>query len=117
VYPQANAYPCAYYLKKNRLVIVPPPDNTYTLRLDYTYLLPELEQDVDVSPIPIQYHEYVCLLAAITGFLKDDRNPSSLLAKKQWYEEAFKRDAEDRKVDSPRQVVITKDADYWMGVY
>jgi hypothetical protein len=112
-----NAFPISYYIKKNRIVLVPPSDTAYTLRLDYTYLLGELSADSDESQIPIQYHEYVCLLGAITGFLKDDRNPSSLLAKKAWYEAMFKQDAEDRKVDSPREVVVTRQDGFWGGYY
>lgn len=116
-FPTSNDYPATYYIKKNRLVMVPPPDNTYTIRLDYTYRLAELVNNYDVSEIPIQYHEYVVLLAAIDGFLKDDRSPSSLLAKKTWYEDLFKKDAEDRKIDAPRQVVVTKDDEYVYGMY
>lgn len=110
---QSPAFPAAYYLKSNQLILVPVPDSTYTLRMDYTFRLADMVLDGDVSDIPEQYHEYIALLAAISGFLKDDRNPSSLLAKKQWYEELFKRDSEDRKVDAPREVISTKD-DYFM---
>lgn len=114
---QNSSFPAAYYLKSNQMILVPPPDSTYTIRIDYTFRLSDMVNDNDVSLIPEQYHEYMAILATISGFLKDDRNPSSLLAKKMWYEELFKRDAEDRKVDAPREVVTTKDDMIHYGMF
>lgn len=116
-FTRTNAYPSVYYLRRNRLVLVSPPDNTYTLRIDYTYRLAELVNDSDTSEIETQYHEYLTILAAIDGFLKDDRAATQLIAKKQWYEKLFEEDAEDRKVDTPRHVIMMDDDIGGGGLY
>lgn len=104
-YPTDNSESLSYYIRKNKLILVPPPDTAYPLRLTYSYRVTDMTLDTDVPDVPEQYHEMIALLAAYDGFIKDDRVPSTLIAKIDDYKERLKRDADERTVDTPRQVV------------
>jgi len=99
--------PVSYYIKKNNLVLFPKPDNAYTLRLNYLYRVTELTNDNQQVDAPEQYHEFVAVMAALDCFIKDGRDISALLNKKNDYMEMMKRDAQDVTLDSPRMVVET----------
>lgn len=103
----ATGMPCAYYIKKDRITLSPCPDNQYLLRIYYSPLVQDLGADSDVPDVPEQYMEYVALLAAFNGFIKDDRAPTNLLAKKSEFEKLLKEMSEDRTQDASRSVVQT----------
>lgn len=107
----ANGTPQAYYIKKDRVTVSPPPQQGYTMRLYYSPRVVDLTGDSDTPDVPEQYMEYLAILAAYDGFIKDDRSPEILLAKKTKYEELFKQMAVDRVQDSSRQIVQTQDYD------
>lgn len=102
-----SSTPSGYFFKKNRLVLCPIPDAVYTMKLWYTYKVVDLVQDTDIPDVPEQFHEFITLLAAKDGFIKDSRDPSNLNAKIEMYEKWLLRDAEERAEDAPRQVVVT----------
>jgi hypothetical protein len=99
--------PAAYTLKKNCFVLRPIPDIVYTLYLDYTYLVEDMTSNSSIPDAPLQYHEYIAVLATIDGLLKDQRDPSPMFAKRDFYLGMMKQDAEERTVDSPREVLST----------
>ena len=101
------SFPEGFFLKKTRLIILPKPDTTYTLRLYYSYRIPDMVNDAEVPDVPEQYHELVWILGAENGFLKDGRDASLLREKKKEYKELLGQDAEDRVEDKPREVVTT----------
>lgn len=109
--------PTNYFIKKDRVTLTPIPDNEYTLRLYYSPLIVDLSSDSDVPDIPEQYMEYLCVLAAYNGFVKDDRAPASLSAKLMQFETLLKQMAEDRTQDRSRQVVMTSNYDDFGGMY
>lgn len=98
------AQPTNYYFKKNRLVLAPPPQTPQTMRLFYSYLVGDMIAETSVPDVPETYHEFIAILAAEDGLIKDDRDASKLLNKKQFYEEMLKRDAQARGEDRPRTV-------------
>jgi len=105
--------PLSYFLKKGRIVLVPKPNSlTRTLRLFYTYRIPELVEDAEVPDLPAEYHEAPAIFAAYDCLLKDGRDPSTLLVKKQEYIRLMKEHADERTVDQPREVVVTEDYGY-----
>lgn len=106
--------PQAHCIRKNCIVLRPIPDNTYTVYMDYSYLVNDMVADSSVPDVPIQYQEYLAVLASIDGFLKDQRDASPFFAKRDFYLSLMKQDAENRHVDAPRQVVCTDGGD--MGV-
>lgn len=104
--------PTNYYIKKNRVTLMPTPSQAWTLRLYYSPRVVDLGSDTDVPDVPEQFMEYVALLAAFDGFIKDDRASENLLAKKVKYEDLLKQMASDRVLDQSRQVVTVNEYDY-----
>lgn len=99
--------PAAYFLKKERLVLCPKPDTTYTLRLYYSYRVADMVEDAEIPDVPEDYHELCAILGAMDGFIKDGRDASLLAKKLKDYETTMDQDAEDRTEDKPREVVVT----------
>lgn len=109
--------PCCYYIKKDRVTLSPTPDGAYPLRIYYSGMVSDLASDTDVPDVPEQYMEYVALLAAFNGFIKDDRVPSTLQAKMVQFETLLKQMSEDRTQDQSRQVVQVTQYDDFGGLY
>lgn len=101
--------PSTYYLKKDCVVLRPVPDSAKTLILNYSYRVSDMVYDSEEPDAPPQYHEYIAVLAALDGLLKDQRDPSPFMAKKNFYLDLMKQDAQNRKVDVPRMVVTTRE--------
>jgi hypothetical protein len=109
--------PSYYFLKQNRLVLWPTPDSQPLLmRLFYSYQLAEMINPSDTPNIPEYYHEFIGILAAIDGMLKDGRDPSSLILKRTYYEAMLKADTNERLMDAPRDIVQT-DASWGTSTY
>jgi hypothetical protein len=107
-----RGFPEFYYFQGNYLVVVPASDTAYTLRLYYEYRLTDLSDDSDSSDIPAEHQEMIAVIAAIDGMIKDGRDASLLLKKKEDFEKMLKQDAEQRNADEPRTVVQTISDDY-----
>lgn len=114
--PKNTGTPQYYFFQGNYIVLVPCPDNVWTMRLYYEYVLPDLVNDSDSPDLPDQYHEMVALYAARDGFIKDGRDAALLQRKIDDFEKMLKQDAEQRNADEPRTIVQTIDDDfdgYW----
>jgi hypothetical protein len=109
--------PSNYILKKDRFTLFPTPAQVWTLRLYYSPLVADLSGDTDVPDCPEQYMEYIALLAAFNGYIRDDMVPQNLQAKKMEFEMLLKQMAEDRNQDQSRQVVQVVDYDSDGGFY
>lgn len=105
--PPSIGTPSAYAIRKNYLVITPIPSQAYTIYMDYTYRVADMGSDTDIPDVPPQFQEYIAVLAAADGFLKDQRDPSMIMAKKEYYLQLMKQDSQNRNVDAPRMVVAT----------
>lgn len=101
------AQPRNYYLKKNCLIILPPPDITYTMRLYYAYRPGEMTIDNEVADCPEEFREYIALLASRAGRLKDDRPLGEIEGMIAGYESLLKSAAQERTIDGPREITIT----------
>lgn len=108
--------PEAYCIRKNCLVIRPIPDSAKTLYMDYSPIVSDMTLDSDMPNVPTQYQEYIAVLATIDGLLKDQRDPSPMLAKKEFYLQLMKADSENRQVSQPREVVSTE-CDSWGSLW
>lgn len=107
-----------YFIEKNTLVLFPAPDSVQTLRLVYSYQVTDMSLDSDTPDVPDTYHEFIALLAAQDGFLKDGRVNDLLMKKIREYEDTFNADAEDRQQDTVREIVNTgSDVTSWGGVF
>jgi len=109
--------PSNYILKKDRFTLFPAPSQVWTMRLYYSPIVSDLASDSDVPDCPEQYMEYIAILAAFNGFIRDDMVPQNLQAKKLDFEMLLKQMAEDRNQDQSRQVVQTQDYDDYGGLY
>jgi hypothetical protein len=107
----ASGMPGNYSIKKDRVTLYPTPDAQYTLRLYYSPMVADLGSDSDVPDIPEQYMEYLALVAAWNGFIKDDRAPANLQMKKEKFERLLDQMAASRIQDQPRAVVQVDDYD------
>lgn len=106
VYSQTGL-PLCYYIKSNRFVIYPAPDRTYTMRMLYSKRVLPMTLDTDMPDIPAAYHEMLAVLATIDGLLKDGRDPSAMISKREYYEKMMKSDAQQRNVDESRRVTYS----------
>jgi hypothetical protein len=106
--PNGRGTPEAYYLKKNRIVVLPAPDSAKTLRLHYSPRVSDMSADADLPDVPEDYHEYIAIVAARDGLIKDRRDMTNIQVKLKDFETVLKQLAEQRKVDVPRQIVTTE---------
>ncbi len=106
--------PVGFNIQRNRIQLFPTPDQARTLRMFYSYRIVEMTSDSDTPDCPEEFQEMIAILATMDCFIKDDRAPTNILTKKQYYEQLLKQMAEDRQQVSPRMVVVTEDAGYYM---
>lgn len=106
-FQQTTGVPYNYIENKNTFSLYPVPNAVKTLRLWYAPTVTDMSDDTDVPDCPEPYHEYIAILAARDGFLKDGRSMAPIAEKLRHYEQMLDDDAESRKEDSPRMVVAT----------
>lgn len=106
--PSGSGTPAVWCIKKNRIIIFPAPATAHTMRLWYSYRIADLSADSDVPDVPTEYQEYIAVLAAIDGFVKDDRPYTNLKMMADEYEKLMKQDADERQQDAPRHVIETE---------
>jgi hypothetical protein len=107
--PSGIGTPCGHYITQNIMYLFPAPDTTnLVLRVYYSYLVAPMVNPTDVPDCPLQYHEWIGLLAAHDAFIKDQRDPSTLVTKMSYYEKLLKEDSEQRSVEEGRQIVVTQ---------
>lgn len=106
--------PQVFYFKKTRIALFPAPDggaNNLTLRMLYTPKPLPMTLDNESSVVPIEYHEFICVLAIIDGLLRDGRDVGPYVEKRQYYEEKLKRAAVQRSIAQSKQVITGPDFD------
>lgn len=100
--------PEAFYLKKDRLVLIPTPTTaTFTIEMDYAYQIATMSSDSDVPDVPTHFQEYIALVAAYNCYIKDDRVPTIIQEKKTEYEDQLDEAADARVMTGSRQVIVT----------
>lgn len=97
--------PSNYILKQDRFTLCPTPDNTQDILLYYSYKIADLTSDSQVPDIPEEYQKMIAVYAAIEGKVKDESNPSNLLALTAKFEKNMREMATDRQYQTPRMVV------------
>jgi hypothetical protein len=101
--------PTHYFIKKDRFTISMTPNQAWTMRLYYSPMVADLSSDSTVPDVPEHLMEYVAVIAAYDGFVKDDRGPANLMAKKEEYKAILKQMVNTRTQDTPRMVVMSND--------
>jgi len=96
-----------YVLNQSTFSLYPVPNGAVTLRLWYVYRVTDMSADGDTPDVPEDYHEYIAILAARDGFLRDGRSMGPVENKLMYYEQLMEQNAESRTLDSPRMIVAT----------
>ena len=109
--------PSSYYIKKDRVTLSPTPQTALTMRLYYSPRVADMTADADSPDVPEQFMEFVAILAAYDGFVKDDRAPENLVLKKEKYEQLLKQMSDDRTQDQSRQVIEYGSFDGYGALY
>lgn len=104
---QTTGTPACYNFRRNIVTMRPIPDNAYVIYLHQSYEVVDMVNPTDLPDIPVQYHEYLAVLATLDGFLKDQRDPTPFIAKRDAYLMLFKQDAVRRDVSAPRSIVVS----------
>lgn len=109
-FAQYNGQSQAFYLKKDKLVLLPKPNIAGdTLRIYYSYRIADISADGDTPDIPKEYHEYLAHLVAIKCFIKDGRDYTLLTGVTKEIEKDLEAAAASRLQDKPRMIVLTGD--------
>ena len=111
-----TSQPQVVTIGKDCLILRPIPDISYPMRLCYSYLVDPMNEDLNVPDVPIQYHEYVAVIAAWDGYMKDQRNPTIMDEKKKYYKDMMEKDQIQRNRSRPRRVIRTMDDYNGFGV-
>jgi len=98
-----------YVVNQSTFALYPVPNSVKVLRLTYVYRVGDMSSDGDTPDVPVDYHEYMAILAARDGFLRDGRSIAPIERKLMYYDDLFRENAESRTLDSPRQIVSTTD--------
>lgn len=99
--------PSVYFFKKNRFTLYPAPNSALTLRMLYSYKVADMVLDSDLPDVPEPYNEMIAVLAAMDCLLKDGRDVSALIEKRDLYMKMLKDDAAQRSLDESRSVQYT----------
>lgn len=101
--------PITFFLEKNCIIYRPIPNQAYLVRMYYSYRVTDMVYPTDVPDVPVEYQEYLAVLATLDCFLKDQRDPTPFITKRTFYETLMKSSATDRMIDKPRSIVQTYD--------
>lgn len=99
--------PQFYWFDKNNIVMTPVPNVAREIRLTYSYMIADMTDDADEPDAPEQFHEYIAVLCARDGFLKDGRPLAPIESKMGEYKDLLKSIANQRNMDSPRMITAT----------
>jgi len=94
-------------INKSTYSLYPVPNAVKVMRLWYSPRVEDMSDDADIPDCPADYHEYLAILAARDGFLRDGRSIAPIERKLQYYEDLMDEQAESRNSDSPRMVTAT----------
>jgi hypothetical protein len=100
--------PDTFYLSRQKIYLFPIPDLPSILRIYYSYRVSDMQADSAVPDVPEEFHEFLAVLAAIDGAIKDERNLAPLLEKRTYYENMLKQMADDRVQNRSRQIVMNE---------
>lgn len=104
--PVNLGYGAAYRLVGNVLRLIPTPSSLATLTLAYAPQYIELADDATLvnQVIPQGWEEFAVLEASIRCMLKEEDDPSGLMAKKREFQQGIERLTDDRDANEPAHV-------------
>lgn len=99
-----NGTPTHFYMLKDSVNLVVPPDTAHPLEMIYAPLASDMVSGSDVPDLPDQFHEYLVLLAAETALMIDDRVSSLVDARLKFYDDLISAN-EQRVLNAPRYII------------
>lgn len=108
-----NGDPQYYSMSKNNIIIWPIPNRVVEVHLEYNYQTAFMTADGDIPDMPLQYHEYIPILATRDCLIKDGRPLAPIQSKLDQYELLLKEIAVQRQADGPRMVTQTSQDWSW----
>jgi hypothetical protein len=99
--------PTNFWIKQDRVMLVPPPDSALTLEILYSYLVDPMSASSDVPDVPTQFHEYIAIIAAYNCYLRDDKVPALLKEKRMNYEALL--EANEKRIQNRSRYIILVD--------
>lgn len=105
-----------YRVFANTLFLTPIPSAGQTLRMWYIPRLTEMTADTSTCDGISGWQDYVPLDAAIKALIKEETDPSALMARKQALIQRIESAAEGRDAGNPQTVSDVQGSDgYWPG--
>ncbi len=101
--------PTNFHFNQDTFSLTPVPNRIITMRMDYAYRIADMSADGDTPDAPEQYHEYIAILAARDGFLKDGRSLTPIESKLAYFEKMFKQGSDQRNPGGTRMIVASGD--------
>lgn len=108
-----NGDPQYYSMSKNNIILWPIPNRVVEVHLEYNYQTAFMTLDSDIPDMPLQYHEYIPILATRDCLIKDGRPLAPIQSKLDQYELLLKEIAVQRQADGPRMVTQTSQDWSW----
>lgn len=101
---QSTGNPIWYYVNKDFFTVLPTPTSVITMHMDYSYRVADMSSDSDVPDVPEDYHEYMAILSARDGFLRDGRDLAPIQQKLKYYDDMLTKNKQQRTQDAPRGI-------------
>lgn len=102
----SSGTPTAFWIKNDKIMLVPPPSTVYTLHILYSYLVDQMVNPTDEPDVPNSFHEYIAIIATYNCFLRDDKVPTLVKEKRKDFEELLDATSK-RNISRPRYVILS----------
>lgn len=102
-----NIGPQFYYVTGTAIGFVPLPKGSYPILMVYVYTIPLLQFGNDVSQIPLDYRDLMCINAAIDCITKDEGSIGNLGKLQSDAQSSMTRSITDRQIQMPQGVTRT----------
>lgn len=106
---QGAGTPSKYFLVRNHIYLRQVPSQVWTMHMNYVYTVADLTTDGQSPDIPVEYHEFLAILAVRADLIQDNVDMNPILELKKEYEEKIRMDAANRKPDGARMITATRD--------
>lgn len=105
--PAFNIGPQFYYVSGIVIGFVPVPPGSFPIRMVYIYVIPALQFGNDVSEIPLEHRDLMCIDAAIYCITKDEGSIGNLSQLRKDAHNRMMMSITDRQIQMNRGVVRT----------
>lgn len=105
--PVFNIGPQFYYTNGKNFGLVPIPQNNFPIRMNYVYTIPLLQFGNDVTEIPLDYRDLMCIDTALDCITKDEGSIGNLGTLRATAHSSMLMSITDRQIQRPQRVTHT----------